>query len=177
MAAREGSYEGMAPTRKLRIVFDNILPPTEVKVNGEVVPYSRFSKEGCWMYEGSELAATVMLTETSADEDVVVECTYPQDRTAIDGKKAVVRRMFALTPEAKLLFSGKVDAFMMLPKDLLKAAQCGSLINENPGKAAQYLLDIDVDGMYRSVASYEQLPEDFKAKVKAQGASVYEVLN
>ena len=46
VAAREGSYEGMAPTRKLRIVFDNILPPTEVKVNGEVVPYSRFSKEG-----------------------------------------------------------------------------------------------------------------------------------
>ncbi|MGM9736241.1 MAG: TIM-barrel domain-containing protein [Candidatus Cryptobacteroides sp.] len=176
VAARVGTYEGMVPTRKIRVVFDNILPPSEVKVNGEVIPYSRFSKEGCWMYSGSDLAATVVLAETSAEEDVVVECTYPQDRTAIDGKKAVVHRMFSLTPEAKLLFSAKVDAFMMLPIDLLKAAQCGSLINENPSEAAKFLQDIDVKAMYESVASYEKIPETFKAKIKAQGAPVYETL-
>ncbi|MGN1210627.1 MAG: TIM-barrel domain-containing protein [Candidatus Cryptobacteroides sp.] len=173
VAARQGGYEGMQPTRKLRIVFDNILPPTEVKVNGKEVPYSRFAREGYWMYDGSELAATVMLEETSCSEDVVIECTYPQDRTVLEGKKAVIRRMFALTPEAKLLFSSCVDAFMMLPTDFLKAAQCASLINENPSETASYLSAIDIEAMYNSVACHEQIPEEFKAKVKAQGERVY----
>lgn len=173
VGAREGSYEGMSPDRKLSIIFENILPPTCVKVNGVEVPYSRFDKDGCWMYDGASLSATVQLAEASCNEEVVVECTYNQDRSAIDGKKAVIRRMFALTPEAKLLFSSLVDAYMMLPTEVLKAAQCASFINEDIANAEKYLRDIDIEAMAATVASYERIPEEFKAKVSAQGSYAY----
>lgn len=179
IGARQGEYEGMCPTRKLSIIFDNILPPAQIKVNGVEIPYSRFNKAGCWMFDGKELAATVVLEEASCSEPVVVECVYSKDesRSVLDGKKAVIRRMFALTPEAKLNFSGLVDAFMMLPIDFLKAAQCASLINEDPANAAAYLNDIDLDAMIGSVECYDQIPADFKAKVKAQGAVGYTPAN
>lgn len=168
--ARKGEYAGMKPERRLRVIFDNILPPTCVKVNGVEVPYSRFEGTGCWMYDGRELAATVVLDATSCNEDVTVEITYnPQDsRELLDGKKALMNRMYKLTPEAKLLFCSLEDAFMMLPIDYLKASQCASLVNEDPENAAQYLSDIDLEAVYKAVEVYEHIPADFKAKVRAQ---------
>ena len=170
IAARKGEYAGMKPERRLRVVFDNILPPACVKVNGVEVPYSRFEGTGCWMYDGRELAATVVLDTTSCNEDVTVEITYnPQEsRELLDGKKALMRRMYQLTPEAKLLFCSLEDAYMMLPIDYLKASQCASLVNEAPENAAQYLSDIDLEAVYKSVEIYEHIPADFKAKVRAQ---------
>ena len=170
VAPREGQYEGMGASRRLRVVFDNILPPSCVKVNGVEVPYSRHAATGCWMYDGAQLAATVVLDPTSCSDEVVVECTYSKDecRQVLDGKKAVMRRMFNLTPEAKLLFCSLEDAYMMLPTDYLKAAQCASFINEDPANAAKYLGDIDLEGVYKAVEVYNNIPAEFKAKVRAQ---------
>ena len=160
----------MGASRRLRVVFDNILPPSCVKVNGVEVPYSRHAATGCWMYDGAQLAATVVLEPTSCADEVVVECTYSKDecRQVLDGKKAVMRRMFNLTPEAKLLFCSLEDAYMMLPTDYLKAAQCASFINEDPANAAKYLGDIDLEGVYKAVEVYNNIPAEFKAKVRAQ---------
>lgn len=175
VSARQGSYEGMCPTRKLRVVFDNILPPSRITVNGVEVPYSRFSKPGCWSYDGMSLSATLVLEEESCGNEVTVECTYSQeeDRALLNGKKALIRRIFALTPEAKLNFGTFVDAYMMLPVDFLKIAQCASLVNENPSKAAEYLRDINLDAMFDTLESFGKLPAEFKAKVRAQGSAVY----
>lgn len=169
VGARKGSYEGMKQSRRIRIVFDNILPPAEVKVNGKALAYSRFASANCWMYDGLQLAATAILDETSCDEEIVLECTYAENdsRELLDGKRAIVRRMFAITPETKLMFGTKVDSYMMMPVDFLKAAQCGSLITEDPANAARYLSDIDLEALYRCIDSFETLPENFKTKIKA----------
>ena len=175
IAAREGSYSGMGATRRLRVVFDNILPPSRIVVNGSEVPYSRFSADGVWNYDGRSLSATVVLPESLCNEEVVVECFFDphQSRELLDGKKAAIRRMYALTPEAKLVFGQYVDAYLMLPEAFLKAAQCASLINENPAMAAEYLRAINLDAVNKSFDEFEQLSAAFKAKVKAQSSVGY----
>ena len=67
VAAREGSYKGALQTRRLRVVLDDVLPPTEVRVNGKTVPYARRASEGEWTYDGRRLAAVVLLPQMSVD--------------------------------------------------------------------------------------------------------------
>lgn len=168
VAAREGSYKGALQTRRLRVVLDDVLPPTEVRVNGKTVPYARRASEGEWTYDGSRLAAVVLLPQMSVDEEVVVECVCTGSRELLDGKKAVVRRAAAITPETKLVFCKNVDKMMMLPTNFLKVAQCGSLLTEQPLKAAEHLSAIDLEALYNEMDAFEKLPAEFRHKIKAQ---------
>ncbi|MCM1501064.1 MAG: DUF5110 domain-containing protein [Bacteroidales bacterium] len=169
ISARKGSYNGMPAGRKVRIVLDGILPPSCVKVNGKEIPWSRFAKDGEWKYDGKELAATILLPEMPADKDIAIECTMdsPSD---IYGKKGLLKRMAAITPEAKMVFGGKVDSYIMLPIPFLKVAQCSSFITEDPANTGKYLSEIDQEAVNAAFAEYGTLPEDFKLKIKAQGS-------
>ena len=172
VSPREGSFEGADPARRIRVVFDDILPPAEIRVNGVAVPYARFAKDGEWQYNGRELSATVFVPEMAATEEVTVECVFAegQDRNLLDGKKGLLGRMAAITPEVKLVYGSNVDSYVLLPIPFLKVAQCSSYITENPSDAALYLNEINLDEMYSVFDSTEKLPEDFKAKIKAQSS-------
>ena len=180
VSPREGSYCGMSPNRKLQFVFASVFAPEKVFVNGAEIPYSRFAAHNAevsgsdteWGYDGADLSVTVYTPETSADVEMVVECVFSDyaasHRELLSGKKGLMRRMMALTPEAKLVFGKYVDAYMMLPDSFLALAQCSSFINEDPKDAGKYLEAIDVDALAREFGAIEKLPAEFTAKIKAQ---------
>ena len=173
---REGKYEGMLAVRKVSVILDGFNSPSKVYVNGVEVPYSRFAKfeadssETVWGYDGNSLTATVYVTSLPADEKLTVKCLFrsgePQYFT--DGKKGLIQRMMAITPETKLMMEQYVMAWMQLPAEFLDVAQCGSYITESPEKAAEFIRTIDVESMNARFAGYEKLPETFRQKVSAQ---------
>ena len=167
VAPREGHYEGMSENRKLDIILEGILPPTKICVNGQEVPYSRFAahEEGpVWGYDGSELSATVYLPEAPVGEETRLECTLcPCERSLLDGKKGIIKRMMALTPESKLVLDGKAD-----PESFLQLAQYGSFITENPSMATSLLEAFDPSSAVETLASFGTVPEDFLEKLRAQ---------
>ncbi|MGN1212014.1 MAG: TIM-barrel domain-containing protein [Candidatus Cryptobacteroides sp.] len=174
VSPREGSYEGADETRRIMVTFDGILPPEEIRVNGKPLPYARFAEDGQWKYDGRELAAIVFIPEMLASEEVIVECICKEgnDRNLLDGKKGLLKRMAAITPEVKLVYGSKVDSYVLLPTDFLKVAQCSSYITENPSSAADYLNGIDLEKMYSTFDATDKLPESFKKKIKAQSSVI-----
>ena len=161
-------------------VFAGVFAPEKVLVNGKEVAYSRFAdhdyetcgKTAVWGYNGADLSAIVYLPETSAAEEITVECRFNEYATShrelLNGKKALMHRMMALTPEAKLAFGKTVDPYMMLPDSFLALAQCASFINEDPQNTGKYLENIDKAALVKELDSFEKLPAEFTAKVKAQ---------
>lgn len=180
VAPREGSYRNMPATRLVRIALDGVFAPEAVKVNGKVVPYSRFAAreaakgKACWGYDGAELCATVYLERADAAEELVVDCTYAASdadcRELLEGKKGLIKRMMALTPEAKYMFEKYVKHDLQLPAPFLDLAQCGSYITEDPANTAKYLRAVNVGAMNEDFAGFETLPEDFRLKAKAQSS-------
>lgn len=169
---KEGSYKGMSMKRKISFVLDGVFAPSSVKVNGEELPYDRFSGDGTWTYDGTELAVRIVLPETDASNEIVLSCTYGEreagNRNSIYGKKAVLKRMAAVTPEVKYVFGDNVDRYLLLPVPFLKMAQCSSLITEDPWNAAEYLEEIDTDAMLDSFREYDGIPADFICKLESQ---------
>ena len=111
----------------------------------------------------------IYLPESSADESVEIVCTYSdQDKMYITGKKGIVKRISAMTPEAKLKFAALKIADFQIPSEFMSVAQCGSFINEDPHNAAAYLDALNIEAMIANINSWENLNPDFKAKVAAQ---------
>ena len=180
VAARKGTYKGIDPDRRLQFIFAGVFAPENVYVNGKEIPYSRFAAhdaevsvdEAEWGYNGADLSAVVYLPESEASEAVTVECRFSEysasHRELLNGKKALMHRMMAITPEAKLVFGKNVDAFMMLPESFLALAQCSSFISEDPRNTGKYLETIDVKALIDELASFEKLPAGFVTKIEAQ---------
>lgn len=169
--ARKGSYEGMSPLRKVRVVLDRVFPPTAVLVDGKEVPYSRFpAKETgpVWTYVGKNLALEVWLPEASADAPVVVECCFDPvlDQALLQGKKGLIQRMMRLTPEFKMEL-GRKDNLKSLPDEFVSVAQAGSIMTEYPSQVESALRAIDTGQMLLQLEKYG-FPEKFMAKLAAQ---------
>ena len=169
--ARKGSYEGMSPLRKVRVVLDRVFPPTAVLVDGKEVPYSRFpAKETgpVWTYVGKNLALEVWLPGASADAPVVVECCFDPvlDQALLQGKKGLIQRMMRLTPEFKMEL-GRKDNLKSLPDEFVSVAQAGSIMTEYPSQVESALRAIDTGQMLLQLEKYG-FPEKFMAKLAAQ---------
>ena len=174
---REGSYKGMLPSRKVTLMLDGFAVPEKVKVNGKEIPYSRFAEseakdgQAVWGYDGNSLTVQVYTEEGPADSGLVVECVFGDDGQLFrSGKKGLIRRMMALTPEAKLMVEHHVMSGMQLPSEFLDIAQCGSYITEAPENAVRLLESIDIPAMTGWFDSQERLPETFRQKTAAQTA-------
>ena len=174
---REGKYEGMLPSRKVTLMLDGFAVPEKVKVNGKEIPYSRFAEseakdgQAVWGYDGNSLTVQVYTEEGPADSGLVVECVFGDDGQLFrSGKKGLIRRMMALTPEAKLMVEHHVMSGMQLPSEFLDIAQCGSYITEAPENAVRLLESIDIPAMTGWFDSQERLPETFRQKTAAQTA-------
>ncbi|MDE7126708.1 MAG: hypothetical protein K2O58_02275, partial [Bacteroidales bacterium] len=105
-----------------------------------------------------------------ADNELPIACELDSTGKGISGKKGLLKRMAAITPETKMVFGSKVDSYIILPIPFLKVAQCPSFITEDPKNAGKYLEDIDLDAMNAAFAEYGSLPEEFKLKIKAQSS-------
>lgn len=175
---REGSYKDMPETRKVTVMLDGFAVPEKVTVNGVEIPYSRFASfeaedgKAVWGYDGSSLTATIYTPEASAGGKVTVECVFNDvdGNLFCSGKKGLVKRMMALTPETKLMVERHVMHGMQLPVEFLNIAQCGSYITENPENAAALLQGIDIPAMNSRFAAFSKLPEWFREKLSAQTA-------
>ena len=176
VAPRKGSFKGMLDNRRISVVLESFVAPSSVKVNGVEVPYSRYAaydqKEGkaVWGYDGTKLQTVIWLTEAPACEQMEIVCTFAEEASpeVIYGKKGLIRRMLAITPEAKYMFAQLKISDLHLPDEFLNLAQCGSYITEDPAGCAGYLKAMDVDAMNRNFATWEKLSNDFKVKAAAQ---------
>ena len=144
-------------------------------MNGVELKYSRYAQYeqnngiAVWGYDGFNMQVKIYLPESSADEAVEIVCTYSDpDKMYITGKKGLVKRISAMTPEAKLKFAELKIADFQIPSEFMLVAQCGSFINEDLYNAAGYLDALNVEAMISNINSWEKLSPDFKTKVSAQ---------
>ena len=143
VAPRVGSYEGMDPSRRLEILLEGVSVPIRVTVNGA---------EASWRYVGKDLAVVVEVPEAPASQKTVVEVSYDSfDREILRGKKGVIRRMMAFTPEFKDVFNTSVDSYKLLSRPFLVAAQCGSRIEADPARLAELLESIDFEAIKKDI--------------------------
>ena len=172
---RKGTFKGICPDRKISVVLEGHHAPSSVMVNGTEIQYSRYAqydrKQGkaVWGYDGYNMQVKIYLPESSADEKVEIVCTYSDPaKMYITGKKGIVKRISAMTAEAKLKFAELKIADFQIPSEFTSVAQCGSFINEDPYNAPGYLDAVDVESMISNINSWEKLSPDFKTKVSAQ---------
>ena len=143
VSPRKGSYKGMPEGRRLEFILEGVFVPTSVQLNG---------KEVAWEYVGKDLALVVSLPELSAQEEVVLECTFPQeDPSLLRGKKALMHRMMAYTPVLKDVFNTSIDPFMLLSRPFLKVAQCANRIEADPEHLVDYLTGIDIQAVQEDI--------------------------
>ncbi|MBQ9712598.1 MAG: DUF5110 domain-containing protein [Bacteroidales bacterium] len=173
IGGREGTFEDAPTDRTLRIVIESVLPPTEVIVNGKHIRYSRFPSEemgsSVWTYDGENLNAVIYLSEEKVWDRTGIDLFWDGEArpAEIEGKRGLIKRMMALTPEVKYNLATKARG-KAIPKVFLDIAQCGSYLTEDPAGAIDHLLEMDVDGLNTKFSSFEGLEEDFLRKVKAQ---------
>ncbi len=168
---RKGSYKGISATRKVRIVLDGATAPTKVTANGRSIPYSRYAADDArngnevWGYDGAELAVTIYIAEAPASGTLEISC---DSRFAFtEGQKAVLKRMRAITPEAKLKFAAAVNTDLQLTPELLRYAGTASYITEDPQNAEKYLGELSAKALQQDLAEYK-LPQGFVDKLFAQ---------
>lgn len=180
VSPRSGTYNGMLDNRRISIVLDGFLAPSCVKVNGVEVSYSRLAQyqqakgQQVWGYDGNRLQTVIWLNQMPADQSVEIVCSFNETATPelLNGKKGLIKRMMAITPEAKLKFAELKIKGLQLPSEFLNVAQCGSYITEDPCNTIKYLQTMDVRAMIENLDSWEKLNADFKAKVRAQTSFV-----
>lgn len=174
VAPRVGSFKGMLENRKVSVVLEGSLAPSQVTVNGVEVPYSRYASyeqkddKQVWGYNGAELQVEIWLSELPASEALEIECTFNEAAVSrqgmIFGKKGLIKRMMAITPEAKYNFASLGIRDLQLPAEFLNVAQCGAYMTEDPMNAFRYLEAIDIQAMSNAFDRWEKLPSDFKKK-------------
>ncbi len=172
IAAREGDYKGAPGTRLLRLVFHGMAAPESVSADGADIPYSRFAAKDAaagkavWGYDGVSLSVTVYLPESSVGTAHEVVCNGAF--SFINGERGQLRRMRAITPEAKTVFAEKISSHLQLTPVLLAFAGTGSYITEDPWNAAKYLSELDVKVLEDNLRSLGRIPEEFIKKITAQ---------
>ena len=181
IGAREGSFEGMEPTRRLSVLLEGVFFPSEVTVDGVSVPYTRFPEDtpdkASWNYVGKDLAVVVTLPEAAADKAVTVECKYDVKALAqnagasevpsaelLRGKKGLFHRMMDYTPVLKDVYNTCIDPYMILCRPFLKVAQCASYIDAKPEMMVSYLQNIDFKAIEEDLENEAQGLVDKAAK-------------
>lgn len=162
---RKGSYRGIETTRKVSIILEGVFAPKSVKACGVEIPYSRFpqkEKGASWTYDGASLAAVVCFPESSASEEISVECLFDpdEDRSLLEGKKGLMGRMMSATDEIK-------TAWPNANFEYLKLAGCASHITADPGKTAEILRSIDTAAVDASWDLNPDFPAALASKLRA----------
>ena len=172
VAAREGDWKDAPATRVLTIILPGFEAPAKVLVDGAEVPYSRFAAKDAaegklvWGYDGAELEARIYIPEAPVSKAQVIEVEGKYAFVA--GEKGLVKRMRAITPEAKMVFAASVSALLQLTPELLAFAGTGSFITEDPFLAASYIEALDVKALEDSLRAFGKIPEEFITKLLAQ---------
>lgn len=136
VGAREGSYKGSAPQRRIRLVLPGFSAPSSVLVNGEELPYSRFASEGCWSYDGASLSVTVYAKPTAAGAETVIECEGSYAFTG--GESGRLKRARAAAESVKYAQNAE-DKFKWPDDGKMQWICAASRITEEPWKAAAVL--------------------------------------
>ena len=176
VAPREGSFKGMLDNRRISVVLDGFCIPANIKVNGKMIPYSRFASyeqentEAIWGYDGNDFQTTLWLSETPANEELEIVVSFEglESPKLPNGMKGLVGRIMKMTPEAKYCFAALKIKDLQLPSEFLNVAQCGSYVTEDPVNFDKYLRMMDVKAMIDNINNWEKLSPEFKIKVKAQ---------
>ena len=175
LGAREGSWKGAPDTRVVQVVLPGMAAPSKVLMDGAEVPYSRFAPreaaagKAVWGYEGPELEVRIYLPEAPVNREQVVEICSNYE--FVSGEKGLLKRMRAITPEAKSVFAAKISSHLQLTPVLLRFAGTASYITEDPFHAAEYLKALDVKELEDNLHELGKIPEEFIRKITAQAST------
>ena len=90
----EGSFPGMLTSRGYELRFPCTFPPTNVSVNGQIIPFSAEPKSGSWSYSGNDFETRIYVSELPTNKMVAVELDFPEyDQQLLSGKKGQVKYM------------------------------------------------------------------------------------
>lgn len=170
---REGMYDGAPESRSYELRLPAMFPPESVRVNGCDLGYERFPEGECWTYDPYTLAPVIYIGEKACSDDVLVEIEMAsgaaERQEELYGLSGIFRRCVDLTVEFKYE-QGKRDAYLMLPVEYLKVAQCPNKIMEYPSDIMMSL-DEYRENMSEFLAKTDEMTligDDFKLKLKSQ---------
>ena len=173
IGARDGVYEGAPEGRSYELRFPVMFPPSSVKVNGKILEYQRFPEGECWTYDPYTLSPIIYIGNKDCSSEVHVEIELDDNavlrQEELYGLSGIFKRCVDLTVEFKYE-QGKKDAYLMLPVEYLKVAQCPNQIMEYP---FNIMTSIDEyrDNMEKLLIKIDEMTligEDFKLKLKSQ---------
>lgn len=170
---RIGEYEGAPLERSYELRLPAMFPPEAVKVDGRPLKYERFPEGECWCYDAYALSPIIYLGEKSCGSDVIVELEFSQDaidrREELYGLSGIFKRCVDLTVEFKFE-QGRKDAYLMLPVEYLRVAQCPNRILEYPFEIMKYIDEYseNIEKLLAEIENMELIGENFKKKLISQ---------
>jgi alpha-glucosidase len=173
IGARKGSYKGAPQGRSYELRLPAMFPPEKVTVCGAVLKYERFPEGECWTYDPYSLSPIIYIGEKSCGEDLLVEIELSQagvdNQESLYGLAGVFKRCVELTAQFKFE-QGKKDAYLMLPVEYLKVAQCPNRILEYPEQISVSLSEYaeNLKIFLEKIDDMDMIGEAFKEKLKRQ---------
>lgn len=163
VSAAIGNYAGKPAARKISFILEAVTAPSCVKVNG---------KDSKWSYDGVNLALCINVPYVDCSKDLEVEIYYDEagarERDVLLGKKGLFRRMMAITPEMKDVSNNNISRYVLVDREFLKVAQCGSKITCDPANVTKYILETDLNAMETSFEKYGDTVKLFFEKLISQ---------
>jgi alpha-glucosidase (family GH31 glycosyl hydrolase) len=149
ISPREGNYSGALNSRSYHIKFTGSLIPEKVMVEGKEYSYSAFdaAKTGNWAYTADDLTLHVFVPETSVNQELNVNVSYPAESasnsTLLNDKIGIFNRYKMAAGYLKVEW-GFVDAGP-LPDIITQTEQTTTRIQYSPKTLIQELKQFDVN--------------------------------
>ncbi len=130
----KGKYPGMLTERAYEIRLPLTLPPVSVRVNGKVLPHTRYLSRNAWCYNGNNLETQLLTPELKIDQPVHIQVIVPEFAEArLSGMKG---KMAHLLTFAKFLARHRWDRSKYSNRLVVRTAQTGLVLSQKPQKAA-----------------------------------------
>lgn len=145
----EGSYRGWKRTKPVEVRFVGEVPPAEVRVDGELLPWAEHREEGRWCYDAAAASVVVSLpaVDLRARTEVVVH-RAPPDRRApaealIDGYPGLARRLDLLSESTRTLLGDDNRRVIALSQAVVRVERDPTTLLADLGDPHQQAIDLD----------------------------------
>lgn len=138
---RQGSFDNMPATRRYELQILSKLPAKKVVVDGTTYAYSAQPKQGCWTYDGSQLAIVIHTPSKSCGSQTTVVVDFNDKQAESDGLMAGKVGQMARMSQCHQALLPKVGSQM--PEVFASLAGSASKITASPNSTLTLLNEFE----------------------------------